>query len=129
MINSICLSPDSRRAVTASDDKTIRLWELDWEFTLAQDVDLDERIRPHLIQFMICRMPYVGQPTETESITEKEITNALTRRGLPAWTNQDFDMLLCDLAFAGYGYVRSEVIRCELENMTREWNAWILPEL
>lgn len=128
-INSVCLSPDCRWALTASDDKTIRVWELDWEFEPVEPLEWDERLGPHLLQFLFCQMPYAAQLPKQGSANESEITAALTRQGVPVWTEQDFETLLCDLSFAGFGCVRGNNIRRELEKMTREWDKLIVSEL
>jgi len=74
-------------------------------------------------------MRYAAQPPKQGSANESEISAALTRQGVPVWGEQDFEALLCDLAFAGFGYVRADNIRREVEKMTREWDKLIVSEL
>lgn len=49
--------------------------------------------------------------------TEKEITLALTHRGTPTWTEEDFQKLLYTLGCAGYGWLQPEGVRKQLEAM------------
>ena len=46
---------------------------------------------------------------------------ALTRRGQPVWTEEDFQGLLYTLGCAGFGWLRPEGVRKELERMTAIW--------
>jgi len=50
-------------------------------------------------------------------LTEEAITLALTRRGTPTWTEQDFQNLLYTLKCAGYGWLKPEGVRQQLEAM------------
>jgi len=51
--------------------------------------------------------------------TEAEITIALTRRGIPTWTEEDFQKLLYTLGCAGYGWLRPEGVRQQLGMMKK----------
>ena len=53
--------------------------------------------------------------------TDDEVTQALTRGGKPTWTEQDFHQLLHTLGCAGYGWLRPEGVRHELEKMAATW--------
>ena len=50
-----------------------------------------------------------------------EITQALTRRGKPVWTEEDFEDLLYTLGCAGYGWLRPEGVQRHLKQMARHW--------
>src|SRR5262249_17327769 len=101
-VHSVSWSPDGRYAPTGSEDKTLRLWELDWEFEQNQPADWDEGARPFLNAFLILHTPSGDD---------------LVRRGKPNWTEDDFRCLLDKLGCAGYGWLRPEGIRSELEKM------------
>jgi hypothetical protein len=60
-------------------------------------------------------LPAEGTPSE------EQIQLALTRRGKPIWTDDDFKQLLHTLACAGYGWLRPEGVRKKLEEMTANW--------
>jgi len=122
LVRSVNLSADGRWVLSKSDDKTFRLWELDWDFEVREPVDWDETARPHLISFLTLHKPYAAAlPTDREP-SEEEITMALTRKGIPKWNEDDFNQLLHSLMCAGYGWLRPEGVRRELEKMTANWN-------
>jgi WD40 repeat protein len=120
-VTSVCLSLDGRWALSGSKDTTLKLWFLDWELEERELADWDEGARPFLEVFLSARVPYAAAlPTDREP-SEEEITRALTREGKPVWTDDDFQQLLFTLGCSGYGWLRPEGIRGELEKMTAEW--------
>ena len=66
-------------------------------------------------------MPFAGSLPQDREPTEEEVTLALTRRGRPRWGEADFQRLLDTLGCAGYGWLRAEGVRRELEKMAAEW--------
>ena len=58
--------------------------------------------------------------------TEEEVRLALTRRGKPTWSEEDFQGLIRQLQYAGYGWLRPEGVRVRLLRMARVWEgtAW-----
>jgi hypothetical protein len=136
-VHSVCFSRDGRYALSGSEDRTLILWFLDWELEDKQPADWDEGARPYLDIFLYAHTPYAGKlprnrlPTEEERtvpLTQRgkpgwieEVTLALTRRGKPGWTEDDFRQLLHTLGCAGYGWLRPEGVRCELERMASTW--------
>jgi hypothetical protein len=120
-LNSASISPDGRWAPSASDDETLRLWELDWECEFPSPADWDEGARPHLETFLTLRTPLVGQLPKDREPTAKEVVPALTRKGKPSWSEEDFNGLLHTLACAGYGWLRPEGVRRELGKVAASW--------
>lgn len=119
-VNSVCLSTDSRFALSASKDGMVKQWTLVWELEDRPSVDWDEGARPYLKNFLTLHTPYAASlPTDHEP-TEAEITLAITRRGTPAWTESDFQDLLYTLGCVGYGWLRPEGVRQQLEAMAEE---------
>ena len=104
---SVGLSIDGRWALSGSCDKTLRLWELDWDCVFPDPVDWDERARPHLEIFLALHCP-AGE-------------DGFTRVGRPGWTEEGFQNLLTDLQYRGYGWLGPEVVRRQLLKMTEEW--------
>ena len=120
-VSSVSLSADGRFALSGSNDKTVRLWELDWDLEARDPVDWDERALPYLKNFLVQRTPYAGRLPQDRKPSKKEIQLALTRRGKPSWNEQDFQELIRQLQYAGYGWLRPEGVQRQLEEMAARW--------
>ncbi len=114
-VNSVFLSQDCRYAMSVSSDKILKFWVLDWELEERSPANWDEGARPYLEIFLIQHIPYADTLSNIRS--PKEIPLALTRRGTPTWTEEDFQNLLYTLGCAGYGWLRPEGISQYLESM------------
>jgi len=119
-ITSVCLSADGRYALSGSIDKTLQLWELDWEYVFPDPADWDDGALPYLQHFLTLHTPYAGTLPVDREPTEEEITLALTRSGTPTWTEEDFQRLLYTLGCAGYGWLRPEGVRRKLGEMAKK---------
>jgi WD40 repeat protein len=108
LVTSVAFTPDSHWALSGSEDKTLRLWELVWDYDFPEPADWDEGARPYLEIFLTLHTPYVGP-------------DSLERKGQPTWNEEDFERLLSDLSYRGYGWLRPEGVRRQLEKMSREW--------
>jgi hypothetical protein len=115
------MSPDGQSAFGADDSPALRHWLLDWALEESGPGDWDEGARPCLQSFLTLHTPYMGSLPRDRKPTDEEITLALTRRGKPTWTEEDFQQLLCTLGCAGYGWLRPEGVRRELEKMAADW--------
>jgi len=103
---SIAISIDGQYALSGSKDQTIRVWALDWDYDFPDPADWDEGARPYLDIFLTLHTPY-GR-------------DGLSRVGKPQWTEKDFQKLLQELGYRGYGWLRPEGVRRELEKMAKE---------
>jgi WD40 repeat protein len=116
-VDTVALSLDGRFALSGHDGRLVRLWALDWELEDKEPAYWDEGARPHLEIFLTLHTPYAAALPQSRTPTEDEITLALTRRGRPTWTDEDFKGLLYTLGCAGYGWLKPEGVRKELERM------------
>jgi len=120
-VKSVALSADGRWALSGGSDGFLQLLELDWEVEFPCQSNWDEALRPYLENLLFQQTPYAAElPSET-SPSDDQINLALTRRGKPIWTDQDFQLLMTQLQYAGFGWVRAEGVRRELEKMTANW--------
>jgi hypothetical protein len=76
-------------------------------------MDWDEGARPYLETFLTLHCPY-GE-------------DGVSRVGKPEWSEDDFQQLLTELQYRGYGWLRPEGVRKKLEEMTANWQG--LPPL
>ena len=121
-VYSVTFSPDGREILSGSGgaDETIKLWSLDWEVEFPGWADWNESARPYLETFLILHTPYAGKLSKKRAPSEKEITLALTHRGKPTWTEDDFKGLLMELGHRGYGWLREDGVRNKLKEMAGE---------
>jgi len=117
---SVAFGPDGRRALSGSGDGTLKLWNLVWEYEFPGWADWDEGARPYLENFLTLHTPYAAVLPQDREPTEEEIRLALTHRGKPTWTEDDFQGLLTELGQRGYGWLREEGVHRKLEEMARE---------
>ena len=88
-------------ALSGSWDGTVKVWALDWELETFNEADWDEGARPYLVNFLTLHTPFVGQLPQDREPTEEEVKLALTRRGKPTWTEEEFQGLIRQLQYAG----------------------------
>jgi WD40 repeat protein len=105
-VNVTAFSRPGRLAASGGYDNTIHLWEFDWEHTFPAAADWDESARPLLRAFLTLHTAYGA--------------DGLTRSGAPRWREQDFEDLIDELSFRGFGWVKPQGVRRELEKMAKE---------
>ena len=112
-VRSVALSRDSRFAISGGLFDAVRLWEIDWEYEAPELQDWDEGARPYLTNFLTVHTPYGS--------TDPDHAEFLVRRGRPVWSHEDWLGLIRTLQCAGYGWLRPEGVRRELEKMAADW--------
>jgi hypothetical protein len=118
---SVALSADARLAISGSEDDTLRRWTLEWELEDRAPADWDPGANPHLIDFLMAHRPYVAELPQGREPNAQEVTRALTLRGKPVVSEDDFQQLLFTLGCAGYGWLRPEGVRREMERRIAWW--------
>jgi WD40 repeat protein/serine/threonine protein kinase len=116
-VRSAVFSPDARYALSGSVDQCCKLWLLDWELTNQPTAPWDDKARPYLEAFLTLHTPTMSNLPQTREPSNQEITAALSRQGLPAWTEADFGALMYQLSCAGLGWLQSDGVRQQLAKM------------
>ena len=120
-VTAVHLSATGQYALCGFKDGSISAWFLDWELEENEPADWDEGARPYLDVFLRVHQPCGAALPQNRQPTDEEVTRALTRRGQPEWSEGDFQGLLYTLGCAGYGWLRPEGVRLELDGMTAAW--------
>ncbi|TQM45952.1 serine/threonine-protein kinase [Pseudonocardia cypriaca] len=88
-VYAVSLSADAQVAAIGCRDRSVRIWELDWDHAFPAQADWDDAARPHLDAF-------------------------LARRGV--WTEDSVAGLLDTLGDAGLGWIRVEGVVAQLRS-------------
>lgn len=105
-IGSISLSADGCWGLS-KNAHIVMFWKLVWDYEFPEPSDWDEGARPYLEIFLTLHCPYDE--------------DGISRIGKPVWNDEDFAKLLKELQYRGYGWLRPDGVRRELEGMTQEW--------
>ncbi|MCG3149697.1 MAG: Serine/threonine-protein kinase PknD [Verrucomicrobiae bacterium] len=105
-VSSIAISPDGNRVLLGCGSQ-LWLWQLDWEYEFPGWADWHEDASPYLNIFLTLHCPI--------------LTDDFTRVGKPTWTEEQFQGLIKDLQHRGYGWLRPDGVRRELDVMARNW--------
>jgi WD40 repeat protein len=119
-VASMAVSPDGRYLLSGGEDDFLILWELDWEYEFPEPADWDETARGYLESFLSLHSHYsLGKPGAELPLHEK-LAHLSIPAGAPTWSEADFQDLLYSLGCAGYGWLKPEGVRKELERMAAE---------
>jgi WD40 repeat protein/serine/threonine protein kinase/pSer/pThr/pTyr-binding forkhead associated (FHA) protein len=118
-VRAASLSADGRYAFLGSDDQSCKLWLLDWELADQPSRNWDEGANPYLEAFLRLHTPSVGILPVSRQPSAEEITLALTHEGTPTWTEINFNYLMQTLKAAGYGWLRPDGVRQQLDQMLK----------
>ncbi len=117
------LSNNGRWFTAGFYNNLIRVWYLDWDIEIPEAADWDEGAKPFLNAFLQRHQPYAGELPVDRDPTEEEIRLALTKSGVPVWDEAEFDGLIEDLRDAGFGWLRPDGVRRELERMAEQYSS------
>jgi predicted Zn finger-like uncharacterized protein len=106
-VYSVDMTRDCHWLVSSSRDMTICVWELDWDYEFPAPANWDEGARRYIENYLIRHCP-IGE-------------DGISRIGKPVWGEDDFKKLLQELKYRGYGWLRPEGVKKELEDMTANW--------
>ena len=104
----MAISGDGCRAAIGCRDASLELWDIDWDLEFPGWSDWSESARPYLRNFL--------------TLCGAQMLPGTANRRLE-WTRGEFENLICQLQYAGYGWIRPEGIKNELELMARKW--WV----
>jgi WD40 repeat protein/serine/threonine protein kinase len=104
---SVAFAPGARYALSGSSDRTLRLWELDWEYEFPGWSDWNQGARPLLQIFLNLHCPLGADD--------------ISRVGRPTWSEADFDGFMRDLQHAEYGWLRPDGVERELKKAAADW--------
>ncbi|MBF0518657.1 MAG: protein kinase [Nitrospirae bacterium] len=106
-------------AKNEKDESKINVFFIDWELIYKKPIDWDEGALPYIELFINQHTPYASNIPLDREPTNSEIKLALTRRGKVSWTEEDFLKLNDEIAYAGYGWLKTKGVRLKLYNLTR----------
>ena len=121
LVYSVSMSADGGCVLSGSCDKTLSGWKLDWDYEFPDWTEWDERARPYLVNFLCQHTPYAAVLAPADTPSEEQFQLALTRRGKPIWTELDFEKLITQLQYVGYGWLHPGCVKRELEKMAADW--------
>jgi WD40 repeat protein len=113
-VNAVYLSADGKWAMTAGDDKSIRLWTLDWELDIPAsgwDDEADEVIKTSLENIR----PYGNKVINI--LSSKKGSGDLSMNDNYAINDEDYLYLQNTLDFSGYGWIKNAKIREKAEEL------------
>lgn len=122
-VEAVAMTSDGRYVITGGKDETMRIWALDWELADHVPAEWDPLAEPILRNFLVNATPYAAQLREDREESERRIKQALTRKGVPTWSEPDLAKLFTALGCAGYGWLRPEGVMTVLQRMADSWRA------
>jgi hypothetical protein len=119
-ISAVSCSQDGRHVLSAGGDG-LRLWGVSWDLRHRAVADWDEAAGHYLVSFLTLHTPYCAALPSGNSCPPEALCLALSRRGKPTWTEEEFQGFLATLSHCGFGWLRPEAVRRELEKMAASW--------
>ena len=104
IVTCVNFTADGRFIVSGSTDRTVRVWEMDWEYRFRHAKSDFDKVLPYLRTFVTLHKPYN--------------VDGFTRSGHPSWTDEDLSDLMQELQYQGYGWVLPAEISQALYRLT-----------
>lgn len=120
-VTSLAMSAGGRWAVSGSHDQTLRVWEIEWDYDFPAPADWDDAALPYLENFLTLHTPYQADLPSADETSDETVTQALTHRGIPSWSERDFQGLLATFRGIGFGWLRPEGVRRKLQALVSSW--------
>jgi WD40 repeat protein len=102
-VSSVAITPDAQLIVSTSEDGSLRLWALDWDYALVEAADWYVGAQSYVVKFLRAHAPSPSGDL-----------------GAAVWNERDFAGLLQQLQDLGYGWLRPEGIRWQLDRI-QQW--------
>jgi WD40 repeat protein/serine/threonine protein kinase len=118
-VSSVFLTPDCGVAFWGRGNG-LKLWLLDWELEEQQPSDWDAGARPFVEMFLRSHSSRYEKMMGESNKLEMDTDKSTEFRSNYILTEEDFQELLYLLGCVGYGWLRPEGVRQELERMIKE---------
>jgi WD40 repeat protein/serine/threonine protein kinase len=110
------ISPDGRYLI----DERLCLMQLQWDFEFPGWQDWDDRARPYLENFLTIHTPYSADLPPEPDPEYEQLKSALAHQGKPTWSEADFQQLLVELGYHGFGWLKPEGVRYKLKEFAEK---------
>jgi WD40 repeat protein/serine/threonine protein kinase len=128
-VYAVALSGDGGFALSGGGDNALRRWIIDWAVEDRSPADWNDGARPYLLNFLAahqCHKDGIAQSLNRNFLAAHQrvkdgIGQSLNPGGKPVVKEGDFQQLLSALGCAGYGWLRPEGVKQEMERVIAKW--------
>jgi len=115
LIQGVVISKDGSLLVSGGSDNKVIVRELLWQFEEVSPGNWTEDARPYINSFLYIHTGKDYKFPDDREPSEEEINKAFSSQGLPVWTEWDGEQFLETLKYAGFGWIKAEEVKKELE--------------
>ncbi|MCL4559081.1 MAG: protein kinase [Chloroflexi bacterium] len=108
-ITALVASLDGCLLASTGVDGLVKLWRLDWEYSIPDHPEDDDTLYAYLNAFLALHRPQLNEGSG--------------RTGRPAWKNSDFADLMEELSYRGFGGIPEGEINSLLRQLSRQMGA------
>jgi len=120
-IKKALISADANHIILFTD-QSCKIMRVDWDLENKAPTNYRDDIESFIKVFLSCHTPYKSKLPKDRKAFDDEIRLALTRKGKPLWTDEDFKQLIYELGCAGYGWLSPEGVKRKLVKMAANWD-------